>query len=487
MTQDTSEAPGASAAMSKYALRSPLMRLSKRRHQGSTETTTTTTTMTISAEGAGEQQMKKATATEALKAAMDARFVEDIGALSICQDWLPASPPNTTSTAAVPLAATVHATGHLRGGSAALTVPNSPLSRSAAGSPVPDLYRSSLSPAAGKGAAGGLQMLRRGRSFDPCPRRAGGGGASLYGPPPISPNCLRREKSINTVHYTTVPQQPSTPLPRREMEADRTCRGRLRREKSVSPAPSSPYSNHRRQQFPSSGLYSRAAARPKCRSVSEDGTRMLDDEDRAAPPRFISFREKSQTGDGDDNHPSSLLWRTNTLSSGGPQEEDLRRPSDLDSKNATGTTTIKDSIWRSISRLEQLSQEFEHLTSELSAIVSEEHELLGEGEGEEPSPHSFPANIYRLGRLNQSAQTDIRQAYLAYRDYVGAVEEFNAVLAKEAEAVYERAGRLGTGSQRLFLKVQPQAVARLRSAGETDDEEEEEDEGDEERNVFYAS
>ena len=211
---------------------------------------------------------------------------------------------------------------------------------------------------------------------------------------------------------------------------------------------------------------------------------MLDNEDRAAPPRFISFREKSQTGDGDDC-PSSLLWRTNTLSSG--VKEDVRRPSDDDSKNAAGTTTIKDSIWRSISRLEQLSQEFEHLTSELSAIVSEEHELQGEGEGEEPSPHSFPANIYRLGRLNQSAQTDIRQAYLAYRDYVGAVEEFNAVLAKEAEAVSERAGRLGTGSQRLFLKVQPQAVARLRSAGETDDEEEEEDEGDEERNVFYAS
>jgi hypothetical protein len=160
--------------------------------------------------------------------------------------------------------------------------------------------------------------------------------------------------------------------------------------------------------------------------------------------------------------------------------------------NQETTTTIKDTIRRNITRLEQLAQEFEHLSSELSAIVSEEHELLGQQAAAEgtstPSPNSFPANIYRLGRLNQSAQTDIRQAYLAYRDYVGAVEEFNAVLAKEVAAVSERAGRLGNGSQRLFLKVQPQAVARLRSAGETDedDEEEEGEEGAyEDRTVFY--
>ena len=162
---------------------------------------------------------------------------------------------------------------------------------------------------------------------------------------------------------------------------------------------------------------------------------------------------------------------------------------DESSKEAENTT-IKETIRRNITRLEQLAQEFEHLTSELSAIVTEEHELLGQdGDESAPSSHAFPANIYRLGRLNQSAQTDIRQAYLAYRDYVGAVEEFNAVLAKEAEAVSERAGRLGTGSQRLFLKVQPQAVARLRSAGETDEDEELEDEEGvfEDRIVFYAS
>jgi hypothetical protein len=178
-----------------------------------------------------------------------------------------------------------------------------------------------------------------------------------------------------------------------------------------------------------------------------------------------------------------LPWRT---------DSDAGQPSltFADGQNTKETTTtIKETIRRNITRLEQLAQEFEHLSSELSAIVTEEHELLSQDDGA-PSPSAFPANIYRLGRLNQSAQTDIRQAYLAYRDYVGAVEEFNAVLAQEAEAVSERAGRLGVGSQRLFLKVQPQAVARLRSAGETDEEEEMEEEeggGYEYRTVFYTS
>ena len=458
MTQDTTEAPYTASAMSKYALRSPLMRLSQRKNN-----------QAAAAAMDGRPGMAElgslttgTTTLEYLKADLDTRFVDDVA-------QGPPSPPiitTTTATAAEPLAM------FNRTSSASLTVPNSPrLSRSAASSPVPEYCRSSpmsdyncrsaspggyLSP-----RSGGFHQLRRGRSFDPGPHSSVGTSLSA------SSTYLRREKSINTVHYTVLPPVRS------ESESERRGGGcRLRREKSLSPAP--PPSSHRRQQFAAAG--GNSPYRAKARSVSETGKSRSDDRsDRPSPARFISFREKSQVVKDNDD---AMEWRLGNYIT-----------ADESSKEAENTT-IKETIRRNITRLEQLAQEFEHLTSELSAIVTEEHELLGQdGDESAPSSHAFPANIYRLGRLNQSAQTDIRQAYLAYRDYVGAVEEFNAVLAKEAEAVSERAGRLGTGSQRLFLKVQPQAVARLRSAGETDEDEELEDEEGvfEDRIVFYAS
>ena len=86
-----------------------------------------------------------------------------------------------------------------------------------------------------------------------------------------------------------------------------------------------------------------------------------------------------------------------------------------------------------------------------------------------------------------TAKHDIKRACLAYLDYIDTVEELSKALGHEEKDVLARARKLRRGSEMMFAKLEPEAVARIHSStSESSWEEVEEEKDMEDLNTIFG-
>ena len=121
--------------------------------------------------------------------------------------------------------------------------------------------------------------------------------------------------------------------------------------------------------------------------------------------------------------------------------------------------TLARAISNNLEKLAQLTAEFNFLNKDLSFIVKEEHRLIGLGE--EGEVEEFSAYLQELGYLNMTAQCDIQRAYLAYMDYIATATELKEAIEMEEARILEKAYKLDREDV-IFNKVHPEAIAKMR-------------------------
>ena len=100
------------------------------------------------------------------------------------------------------------------------------------------------------------------------------------------------------------------------------------------------------------------------------------------------------------------------------------------------------------------NQTISDLSAILANIVKEEHTIL-----DNPlvaPPFSFPSQLYKLERLNMSAQTSIILAQEARKDYLATVRQMSNNMERTERDMLDRAVRLRSSSEAVFSKISSQ-------------------------------